>query len=536
MLARQWLRSLLALLMVLTLCGWGVARGQEPLPEEDRDLRDRVEELERHNRALLRALQRSGVLDEADDNATDQEQADLFHEIAAEKTGASDQPAASPGKAEAKAPVDEWYEVGSDLSMSAAWNNGLELTTKNKDFRVHIGGRTQFDGSLFSVPDQVNADPTLRHTIRDGVDFRRARLRIDGTLWDQVEFAAEYDFVNSIGANPALPGVENATAVTAITDLWWTYTKLPVVGNVRVGNQKEPIGFEHLTSSRYLNFMERSFNQDAFYGGFFNGFSPGIQAFNTYADERASWAIGVFKPGNNVFGYSNEPGLYSITGRLTWLPWLVDDGRGLLHVAASARQAGLENGYTRHRTRGPERSGLSTNWPIYADTGVLEGDSQQFYNFEVASVLGPWTFVGEYLFNFIHNAARPDRPTVGTVLYSGGYVEVLYFLTGEHREYRKLGGFFERITPHENFFCVDDDNGGVMGLGAWQVGARYNYLDLNDKGINGGILNDVTLGLNWFLNPNMKIQFNYSITDRQSILARHDGTIQGWGVRLAHDF
>ena len=34
----------------------------------------------------------------------------------------------------------------------------------------------------------------------------------------------------------------------------------------------------------------------------------------------------------------------------------------------------------------------------------------------------------------------------------------------------------------------------------------------------------------------MKVQFNYSITDRQSVLAKHDGIIQGWGVRLAHDF
>ena len=68
------------------------------------------------------------------------------------------------------------------------------------------------------------------------------------------------------------------------------------------------------------------------------------------------------------------------------------------------------------------------------------------------------------------------------------------------------------------------------------MGARYNYLNLNDKGLNGGILNDYTLGLNWFLNPNMKVQFNYSITDRQSVLAKHDGIIQGWGVRLAHDF
>ena len=80
------------------------------------------------------------------------------------------------------------------------------------------------------------------------------------------------------------------------------------------------------------------------------------------------------------------------------------------------------------------------------------------------------------------------------------------------------------------------------GWGAWQVGLRYNYLNLNDKGINGGVLNDITLGLNWFLNPNMKLQFNYSITDRHSPaspgqpIGQSDGTIQGFGMRLAMDF
>ncbi len=181
-----------------------------------------MEELERHNRQLLRALERAGVLDDDEGEVDAEGDDDLMTGISAagEKPSggeAKGDKSEKKGKSDPKPPVDEWYEVGSDLSMAASWNNGLELATKNKDFRVHIGGRTQFDGSLFSVSDQVNSDPTLRHTIRDGVDFRRARLRIDGTMWEQVEFAAEYDFVNSIAASPALPGVENATAVTAVT-------------------------------------------------------------------------------------------------------------------------------------------------------------------------------------------------------------------------------------------------------------------------------------------------------------------------------
>ncbi len=100
---------------------------------------------------------------------------------------------------------------------------------------------------------------------------------------------------------------------------------------------------------------------------------------------------------------------------------------------------------------------------------------------------------------------------MGTLFYSGGYVEVQYFLTGEHRAYIRQSGLYDRIVPRQNAFWLKGEDGkpNTHGWGAWQVGLRYNYLNLNDKGINGGVLNDITLGLNWFLHPNAKLQFNY---------------------------
>ncbi|WP_203415593.1 porin [Candidatus Scalindua japonica] len=41
------------------------------------------------------------------------------------------------------------------------------------------------------------------------------------------------------------------------------------------------------------------------------------------------------------------------------------------------------------------------------------------------------------------------------------------------------------------------------------MGAHYSELDLSDKDIEGGRLNDVTLGLNWHLNPNTRVMLNY---------------------------
>src|SRR5262249_29258200 len=60
------------------------------------------------------------------------------------------------------------------------------------------------------------------------------------------------------------------------------------------------------------------------------------------------------------------------------------------------------------------------------------------------------------------------------------------------------------------FWATKREGGGYnLGRGAWEVAVRYDWLDLNDKNITGGIQEDWTLGLNWYLNNNFKIQFDY---------------------------
>ena len=108
-----------------------------------------------------------------------------------------------------------------------------------------------------------------------------------------------------------------------------------------------------------------------------------------------------------------------------------------------------------------------------------------------------------------------------------------YFLTGEHREYNKESATFTRVVPRQRLAWKRT---GFTGGGAWQVAARYSYLDLNSKGIEGGRVHDLTVGLNWFLNPNMKVQFNYFLTDRDAAGTAGDGLIHGFATRLAIDW
>jgi phosphate-selective porin OprO/OprP len=169
---------------------------------------------------------------------------------------------------------------------------------------------------------------------------------------------------------------------------------------------------------------------------------------------------------------------------------------------------------------------------------------------EFAMVWGPFSLAAEYFgcwFNDTNYAAEsptfgdPTPPTgnVGTTFFQGAYVEALYFLTGEHRPYNKYGGSgaaFTRVIPHRPFYFVPGEFRHLFSSGAWQVGARYQWIDLEDKGIPGGVLQDVTLGLNWFLNPNLKFQWNYTVTHRDYTGDAADGNVQGLGMRVAWDF
>jgi phosphate-selective porin OprO/OprP len=47
---------------------------------------------------------------------------------------------------------------------------------------------------------------------------------------------------------------------------------------------------------------------------------------------------------------------------------------------------------------------------------------------------------------------------------------------------------------------------------------------------------DWTVGLNWFLNPNMKVQLNYIVEHVDGPNGQAQGWLNGVGVRAAYDF
>ena len=476
------------------------------------------------------------------------------------KKDATKPPKTSDAKGAAAGP----YEVGSDTDLRTSWekSGGAAFTAESarKDFRVKIGGRSQFDASAFSAgpgpsqpPNQGGLDPSLA----DAVNVRRARLRIEGRMYELYDWVCEYDFANQINVrNATFPTEGDVGPLTSVTDLWMQLREIPLLGTVRVGNQKDPFGYEHLTSSRWLNFMERSFCQDAFEGPFNGGFLPGIQMLNTAYDGRLAWQVGEFKNVTNPFGFSNFDGGSQTVGRLVVLPVYEDEGRKLLHMAVSGRTMGLRDGQVRFRSRGEIRNGPSGPLnPIYADAGVLLGSWQNMLGLELVGNNGPWSFQSEYFGSWLYNGVTtnkgpyvtnglqpPPGTPVGTVYYQGGYAEVLYFLTGESRTYSLIESRFDRPIPRNNFYALRDPNRRFrwrLSEGAWQVGVWYSHLNLDDGQVNGGVLNSMTLGINWMINPNARVYLNYDFTYRDFVNVNNvngSGCINGFGTRLAFDF
>ncbi len=53
-------------------------------------------------------------------------------------------------------------------------------------------------------------------------------------------------------------------------------------------------------------------------------------------------------------------------------------------------------------------------------------------------------------------------------------------MTGENRNYNRKLGYFDRQKVYEPFFCVCTPDGICKGSGAWEVAARWSYVDLGD--------------------------------------------------------
>lgn len=363
------------------------------------------------------------------------------------------------------------------------------------------------DGSwAFKVRGRIEADAAFYDKsggnnpvdLNDGTELRRARIGVDGKIYNDWLYRLEADFGKASRNDNTSNEVDVKDAYIAFTGIENT--------RITVGQHKTPNSLEQLTSSTDLVFTERPLAVEAFNhrltagGDFKAGVSVG------YTGPNYTLTTGIF--GSNFAASSNPAGVandegWGVHGRATWAP--IQEKGKVLHLGASGywRDAGGQNGFggTAVRFRsGPEVSAV--DGARFVDTGNLAADTYTSYGAELGGVWGPFHAQAEYL-----TASVDQTAGLPSLDFDGGYVQVGYVITGESRNYKN--GLFSRVKPANPFSLK------TGGAGAWEIAARASTIDLNDGALLGGSQDNYAGALNWYINEYLRVGVNYVAFDAE---------------------
>lgn len=351
------------------------------------------------------------------------------------------------------------------------WKNGLNAQSADKKFKFKFGGRIMNDYVFWKSDDAT--EEVVGENLNTGTEFRRARLYVSGTIYENVDFKAQYDFA---GGEAAFKDVYIALKTA--------------LGKLTVGHFYAPFGLEEQTSSKYISTMER---------GLHNTFVPsrqtGFGLKNQVPDQEWWWGIGMFRSADD-FGddVENGEGEWFYSARFAGRPYVNEEGDQYLHVGASAMMINYPDEEIRFRARPMVHIS-----PRFVDTSTFDADEGTHLGLEAAFVSGPFHCQAEWV-----SAETEDDDSDVEPKFDAYTLQAGFFLTGETRPYKD--SFFDRVKPKTNW-------DGEGGTGAWELVASLSSIDLNDEGIEGGEMDVLVLGLNWYLNPNTRIMLNWNRID-----------------------
>ncbi len=272
---------------------------------------------------------------------------------------------------------------------------------------------------------------------------------------------------------------------------------------IRVGRFKPPFGLERLQSGANLAFNERAFptnlapNRD-----------NGVQIFGDVFGGTTEYQIGAFNGAiDNTVGITDNNGAKDFVARVFAHPFRNSDADALKGLGIGVAYG---NG-TQFGTSAAGSSGLPTfvtpgqqTFASYATGVFANGDreriSPQFYYYT-----GPFGVLGEYVVSTQDVALGAATQEVENDAW-----QVLL-------SWVAFGGdaSFRGVTPKNSF----DWAAGTWG--ALELVARYSELNIDDDAFTAGLLSpassaknaqDVGVGVNWYLNRNVKLQVNYDQT------------------------
>lgn len=308
----------------------------------------------------------------------------------------------------------------------------------------------------------------------DDTDVRRAELVLKG------EHASGFDWV--VGYDSKAEKWLDVNARMRFADR---------SQHVRVGQFKQPAGLEELSSSSTNDFIAKAAATSTFAVARRLGVGWGI--------DQGDWSVSASWFDRELT--RNEAEGQGVAARGTWAP-VRADGR-LLHLGLSASRRDAPDDGIRLRAR-PNMDLADIR---LLDTGAMpDARRATTVGAEAMWIQGPVKVQAEWFESTV------DRRSADDFDASGGYASVLWQPGGQ------TWGYAEGVprTPG-----AGDGRGGL-----WQLGIRYDRLDLDDPGagIAGGTMDVWTAGVNWYYGENLKLALNYVDADTH----RDAGAPLGW--------
>ena len=370
--------------------------------------------------------------------------------------------------------------VQSDVLDVEAQDGILVMASPTSSYKLWFDIRTQMDAAVFfGAPDYADQ-------IGNGVSIRRARFAVKGQV--DKNWYGEFD-------------MDLANGLVELKDAIVRFTGIPNL-ELQAGNFKENFSIQRNTTSRYLQFIERPMVCSAL--------TPsrhvGINA--KYAKDWLWVSGGVFGPEiagaeewEYISGNNKDSGYdagYSLTGKAVFRP-LYKSTTSSLHLGAAASYRTPKASAEKYGCYRASARNSTSNRKKYLDTDDLPGyDHNLLWTAELAGHWNGLRYEAAYVQDNVKFKADAADPTPRQ--FWGWYAQAGYLLFGGHQRYDANGGKYTKVKPGKNW-------------GDIELCARYEYCDLNDGNVYGGAAQAYTLGINYWVNNNVKFQVNYQFND-----------------------
>ena len=436
---------------------------------------------------------------------------------------------------------------------SAVWNfdNG-RATFASGDGRFTLAFRARFQADYAGYmqdQDQTHrtgfAGPT---DLSSGTVMRRAYFGIEGKAYSDFSYEFRLNAGGSDGGSFGASGVPNAgEGDPLLNKAVITYTGIPD-WHFNVGVIEPSFMMEGTTSSANLTWMERPDVENIAADAFGAGDSRrGIEVGWNHTD--------MFWPGDNLAfdvaftggktGSAQNHGSNSslpgdgdentqLLGRITDRVWSdgisnIQIGTSMATVLYSGSNGNPDGGSQTIRLR--DRPEIRVDGSRLIDTGGIAAKTANMFSFDTEGNIENFYFEGEYTQFQVDrqcgtltggactggtSASVADHPT-----FHGFVLGASWILTGETKVYTpssiaETQAGFQAPVPSRPFSLAGDS------WGAWELTARYTDTNLNWRtdqflsttqlaGIAGGEEKIVALGVNWYLNRNIRVVLDDNI-------------------------